>query len=51
MRYMRILKLRCDNVVGVAVSWKKKPADRNIRNSETGRIICQDSEQNKVYNI
>ena len=44
------MKLRCDIVMVVAMNLKKKNADRDIRNSETGRIVCQDCKQKKkVY--
>jgi len=43
------LRLRCDIVVVVA-EFEKKNADRDIRNNETERIICQDYEK-KNYNI
>jgi len=44
------MKLRCDIVVVVAMSLIKT-ANRDIRNSETGRMVCQDYEQKEIYNI
>ena len=40
-----LMKLRCDIEVVVAMSLKKKNCRPRIRNSETGRIICQDCKQ------
>ena len=40
------MKLRCDSVMVVAI--KKKTADRDVRDSETGRIVCQNCEQKKM---
>jgi len=46
------MKLRCDLVVVVAAtSLEKKPANRDIRNSGSGRIVCQDCEQKNDYKI
>jgi hypothetical protein len=39
------MKLICDVVMAVDI--KKKTADRDVRNSETGRIVCQNCEQKK----
>jgi hypothetical protein len=40
------MKLRCDIVVVVAMRLIKT-ANLDIRNSETGRMVCQDCEQKK----
>jgi hypothetical protein len=40
------MKLRCDIIVVIAMS-VKETADRDIRNSETGRIVCRDGEKKR----
>ena len=34
---------------GSSYEFEKKTADRDIKNSETGRIVCQDCKQKKKF--